>query len=59
MLAGGQVEAIVERYALGAGAHVTGPTARGYHGEVWKLATSRGTWAVKRHFVHHDEAEVR
>jgi Ser/Thr protein kinase RdoA (MazF antagonist) len=59
MLAGGQVEAIVERYALGAGAHITGPTARGYHGEVWKLATSRGTWAVKRHFVHHDEAEVR
>lgn len=59
MLSAGQIDAVVERYALGPRAHITGPTARGYHGEMWKLATSHGDWAVKRHFVTRREAEVR
>jgi aminoglycoside phosphotransferase (APT) family kinase protein len=41
---------IAERYGLGGDASLTGPVARGEVGQVWRLTTSRGSWAVKEPF---------
>ncbi|HEY4610199.1 MAG TPA: hypothetical protein VIH06_13375, partial [Ilumatobacteraceae bacterium] len=42
--------AIAARYDLGRDAELVGPVARGEVGQVWRLNTSRGTWAVKEPF---------
>ncbi len=41
-------------YGCGSAAELHGPVARGEQGEVWRLETSSGTWAVKLLFEHPD-----
>jgi thiamine kinase-like enzyme len=50
---------IADRYALGDRATLTGPVARGELGQVWRLTTSNGAWAVKEPFEPKSEAESR
>src|SRR5439155_24923856 len=50
---------IADRYALGDRAMLTGPVARGELGQVWRLITSNGTWAVKEPFEPKSEADSR
>jgi Ser/Thr protein kinase RdoA (MazF antagonist) len=51
-------ERISAAYGCGPGAELHGPVARGEQGEVWRLETSAGTWAVKLLFEDPDPAEV-
>jgi fructosamine-3-kinase len=41
---------VAERFSLGDGATLAGPVARGEIGQVWRLSTSLGTFAVKEQF---------
>ena len=41
---------VAERYSLGNDAALSGPVARGEVGQVWRLTTSRGTFAIKEQF---------
>ena len=50
MLGTGDDETVASRYGLGSGAVLAGPVARGEVGQVWRLTTSRGVWAVKEPF---------
>jgi len=52
--------AIAEVFALGSDATMTGPAARGQMGQVWRLDTGSGTYAVKESFepVSLEEAEA-
>jgi Ser/Thr protein kinase RdoA (MazF antagonist) len=50
--------AIADAYHLGADAVLEGPVARGEVGQVWRLTTSLGTWAVKEPFEAPSAAEV-
>src|SRR5262249_17116535 len=50
--------AIAARFALGAGARLEGPVARGELGQVWRLSTNDGTWAVKEPFEAPARDEV-
>jgi Ser/Thr protein kinase RdoA (MazF antagonist) len=50
---------IAERFSLGHGAELSGPVARGEIGQVWRLSTSRGAFAVKEPFDPVPEEEVR
>jgi Ser/Thr protein kinase RdoA (MazF antagonist) len=50
-------EILAERFALGAGAMLEGPVARGQLGQVWRLWTDVGRFAVKEWFAGAD-AEV-
>jgi Ser/Thr protein kinase RdoA (MazF antagonist) len=50
---------IAERYALGSNPALEGPVARGEQGLVYRLATSRGAWAVKEPFEPLRQADVR
>lgn len=43
-------EPIAEAYDLGSVLELAGPLARGEQGEVWRLRTDRGLWAVKRSY---------
>ena len=58
MLEASHATPIADRYALGADAVLSGPTARGEQGQMWKLQTSLGTWAVKEPFKRRDEADI-
>jgi aminoglycoside phosphotransferase (APT) family kinase protein len=58
MLDPGDAAIIAARYALGDGASLIGPVARGEVGQVWRLNTSRGSWAVKEPFEAPDIEEV-
>src|SRR3954470_1554091 len=51
--------AIAARYELGRDAELVGPVARGEGGQVWRLETAQGTWAVKEPFARpsRDEAQ--
>ncbi|MCU1360056.1 MAG: aminoglycoside phosphotransferase [Ilumatobacteraceae bacterium] len=49
---------IADRFALGGAPRLSGPAARGHQGEVWKLDTDSGSWAVKRSFGPVDEADL-
>src|SRR4051812_5531217 len=51
---------LAERFGLGVGtARLSGgPVARGRQGEVWRLETADGRWAVKVPFQESDEAGV-
>jgi Ser/Thr protein kinase RdoA (MazF antagonist) len=49
---------IAERFALGRPDHFTGPHARGFQAEVWRLHTALGRWAVKRSFASVAEPDV-
>lgn len=50
---------IAERYSLGDDAALSGPVARGEVGQVWRLTTSRGSFAIKEQFDPFPEGEVR
>lgn len=45
---GAWAEEVASRFSLGPQAVLAGPEARGEQGEVWKLTTALGAWAVKR-----------
>jgi aminoglycoside phosphotransferase (APT) family kinase protein len=49
---------IAARFGLMGCAHLTGPLAHGHQGEVWRLQTDQGEWAVKRGFRWLMEADV-
>ncbi|WP_341361045.1 phosphotransferase [Georgenia sp. M64] len=50
---------MARRFGLGAAPRLSaGPVARGRQGEVWRLTTSDGAWAVKTSFRPRREAEV-
>jgi Ser/Thr protein kinase RdoA (MazF antagonist) len=51
--------AVAARYSLGADAVLSGSVARGEQGQVWRLETSRGAWAVKELFVSQTETSAR
>ncbi len=50
---------VAERYSLGDDAALSGPVARGEVGQVWRLTTSAGTFAIKEQFDPFPEDEVR
>jgi hypothetical protein len=49
---------IARRFSLGKGATLTGPAARGVLGQVWRLTTSDGAWAVKEPFEPKSETDL-
>ena len=59
MLAEGDAAQIAARFSLGGAATLSGPVARGEVGQVWRLSTSRGTFAVKEPFEPVPAEEVR
>jgi aminoglycoside phosphotransferase (APT) family kinase protein len=60
MLRAADAEPIADRFGLGEVTGFAGPVARGVIGQVWRLETDRGTWAVKEWFEppHADELEA-
>ena len=52
-------EPIAEAYDLGAVTEFAGPVARGEQGEVWRLETDRGVWAVKRSYFEFPDADAQ
>ena len=46
----GDAERVAVRYGLGDDAVIVGPVARGELGQVWRIDTSQGRWAVKEPF---------
>ena len=57
MLDPGTAQEIADRFAVGADASLSGPTARGKLGQVWELTTSRGRFAVKESFGLFEERD--
>ena len=55
---GRHADRIAASYGCGAGAELRGPVARGEQGEVWRLVTPAGTWAVKLLYEDQDPAEA-
>jgi aminoglycoside phosphotransferase (APT) family kinase protein len=50
---------IADRFSLGDDAALSGPVARGEVGQVWRLTTARGTFAIKEQFDPFPDDEVR
>ena len=50
-------QAIADRVAVGSEASLSGPAAKGKLGQVWKLRTSRGHFAVKESFGPFEERD--
>ncbi len=59
MLETGDAAEIAARFSLGNAATLSGPVARGEVGQVWRLSTSRGSFAVKEPFEPTPLDEVR
>lgn len=59
MLEPGHAASIAREFSLGENAVLTGPVARGEQGQVWRLTTSRGSFAVKESFQALDEADLQ
>ena len=59
MLEPGDAAAVAARFTLGDDAALSGPVARGEVGQVWRLSTSLGTFAVKEPFEPVAPEEVR
>ena len=57
MLGPDAADQIAEAYGLGDAARMTGPV-RGEQGQVWRLVTSTGDWAVKATFHELSESEA-
>jgi Ser/Thr protein kinase RdoA (MazF antagonist) len=51
--------AIAAHFSLGRDAVLSGPVARGEQGQVWRITTSLGVWAVKELFTLPTPAEAR
>jgi len=49
---------LADRFSLGDDAALSGPVARGEVGQVWRLTTSRGTFAIKEQFDPFPDDEV-
>jgi Ser/Thr protein kinase RdoA (MazF antagonist) len=58
VLDGSAAAVVAARYSLGLDATLSGPVARGEQGQVWRLETSLGAWAVKELFVVQTEADA-
>jgi Ser/Thr protein kinase RdoA (MazF antagonist) len=58
VLSPGNAELVAAEYELGNGATMTGPVARGELGQIWRLESSRGTFAVKEWFEDSPESEL-
>ncbi|CAM3455835.1 phosphotransferase [Occultella aeris] len=59
MLGRSDADMIARRYRLGPVAALTGPTATGMQGAVWRLSTTEGDCAVKVPLRRQDEHEMR
>jgi Ser/Thr protein kinase RdoA (MazF antagonist) len=59
MLDAGHADAIARAFTLGDDATMIGPVARGELGQVWRLTTSSGSWAVKEPFERKLDVEIR
>ena len=51
--------AIADQFELGRPESLEGPVARGEQGQIWRLVTSSGRWAVREPFEPQTEDEVR
>ena len=58
MLGPGSASAISTAYDLGPVIDFSGPVARGELGEIWRLITASGSWAVKTTFTPLSAAEA-
>jgi aminoglycoside phosphotransferase (APT) family kinase protein len=58
MLDGGDAATIADVFQLGEGARLSGPVARGEVGQVWRLSTALGEWAVKEPFEQPSPEEA-
>jgi len=58
MLSAADAPRIAVAFDLGAAESMTGPVARGVIGQIWRLETDRGAWAVKEWFEQPDLAEL-
>ena len=59
MLDAGDAAEVAGRFSLGEEALLSGPVARGEVGQVWRLTTSLGVFAVKEPFDPVPDDEVR
>jgi Ser/Thr protein kinase RdoA (MazF antagonist) len=58
MLSAADGDVIATVYGLGPAAELTGPVARGELGQIWRLTTDHGQWAVKEWFDPPDLVEL-
>lgn len=59
MLDGGAAAEIAGRYALGGALALSErPVAKGKQGNIWRLDTDRGSWAIKEPFFRTEEADI-
>lgn len=58
MLSSDDAPRIAAAFELGELAAMTGPVARGVIGQIWRLDTDRGSWAVKEWFEQPDVDEL-
>jgi Ser/Thr protein kinase RdoA (MazF antagonist) len=58
VLSGADAGAVAVAFALGHEARLEGPVARGQLGQVWRLETSTGPYAVKEWFAEPDLSDV-
>ena len=58
MLDSSHAGAVAARFALGPGARLVGPVAFGRQGEIWRLDTARGAFAVKQSRIAPDPDEA-
>ena len=58
MLTPADRDAIAAVFDLGTARRFIGPVARGVLGQIWRLETDRGPWAVKEWFEAPDAAEI-
>jgi len=58
MLSGADAARVATAFDLGPSESLTGPVARGVIGQVWRLETDRGAWAVKEWFAQPDMDEL-
>ena len=59
MLAPGHAEAIARAFSLGEDAVLVGSPVRGEQGQIWRLTTSRGSFAVKESFEPLADTELQ
>ncbi|HET8986973.1 MAG TPA: aminoglycoside phosphotransferase family protein [Humibacillus sp.] len=58
MLSAADAHAVARAYGQGRTANLTGPAARGQLGQVWRLDTDEGRYAVKEWFAEPDLSDV-
>jgi phosphotransferase family enzyme len=58
MLSAADAPRISAAFELGKATEMTGPVARGVIGQIWRMETDRGVWAVKEWFERPDADEL-